>query len=85
MLFLPYNLPVLIFLTALFFLFVFADFLINLLKYNRLIKLLIKIAIEQLSYKHPIHIICVQETWIDSNSKTCMFELPNYQLISRGK
>ena len=44
-----------------------------------------KIAIEQLSYKHPVHIICVQETWIDSNCNTCMFELPNYQLISRGK
>ena len=44
-----------------------------------------KIAIEQLSYKHPVHTICVQETWIDSNCNTCMFELPNYQLISRGK
>ena len=44
-----------------------------------------KIAIEQLSYKLPVHIICVQETWIDSNCNTCMFELPNYQLISRGK
>ena len=44
-----------------------------------------KIAIKQLSYKHPVHIICVQETWIDSNCNTCMFELPNYQLISRGK
>ena len=38
-----------------------------------------KIAIEQLSYKHPVHIICVQETWIDSNCNTCIFELPNYQ------
>ena len=36
-----------------------------------------KIAIEQLiCYKHPVHIICVQETWIDSNCNTCMFELP---------
>ena len=40
-----------------------------------------KIAIEQLSYKHPVHIICVQEIWIESNCNTCMFELPNYQLM----
>ena len=32
-----------------------------------------------------INIICIQETWVDSTTDTCVFELPNYQLITKGK
>ena len=44
-----------------------------------------KIALDQLNSKQPINIICIQETWVDSTTDTCVFELPNYQLITKGK
>ena len=44
-----------------------------------------KIALDQLNSKQPINIICIQETWVDSTTDTCVFKLPNYQLITKGK
>ena len=44
-----------------------------------------KIALDQLNSKQPINIICIQETWVDSTTDTCVFELPNYQLITKKK
>ena len=32
-----------------------------------------------------IDLICLQETWLSSESSTLLYDLPNYQLISRGK
>ena len=44
-----------------------------------------QIAIEQLNRNNQISVICIQETWLYSDSPTSLFDLPNYQLISRGK
>ena len=44
-----------------------------------------QIAIEQLNRNNQISVICIQETWLSSESPTSLFDLPNYQLISRGK
>ena len=44
-----------------------------------------QIAIEQLNRNNQITVICIQETWLSSESPTSLFDLPNYQLISRGK
>ena len=44
-----------------------------------------QIAIEQLNRNNQISVICIQETWLSSESPTSSFDLPNYQLISRGK
>ena len=38
-----------------------------------------KIALDQLNNKRSINIICIQETWVDSTTDTCVFKLPNYQ------
>ena len=43
-----------------------------------------QIAIEQLNRNNQISVICIQETWLSSESPTSLFDLPNYQLISRG-
>ena len=43
-----------------------------------------QIAIEQLNRNKQISVICIQETWLSSESPTFLFDLPNYQLISRG-
>ena len=42
-------------------------------------------AIEQLNKTNAISVICLQETWLSSESSTLLYDLPNYQLISRGK
>ena len=44
-----------------------------------------KIALDQLNNKQPINIICIQETWVDSTTDNCVFELQNYQLITKVK
>ena len=42
-------------------------------------------AIVQINEKHPISIICVQESWLHSNSSLDIFELRGYNMISKGK
>ena len=44
-----------------------------------------QIAIEQLNRNNRISAICIQKTWLSSESPTSLFDLPNYQLISRSK
>ena len=44
-----------------------------------------RIAIDQINEKHPISIICVQESWLHSNSNLDIFELRDYTMISKGK
>ena len=44
-----------------------------------------QIAIEQLNRNNQISVICIQETWLSSESPTSLFDLPNYQLILRSK
>ena len=44
-----------------------------------------EVAIEQRNKTNAIAVICLQETWLSSESSTLLYDLPNYQLISRGK
>ena len=44
-----------------------------------------QIAIEPLNRNNQISVICLQETWLSSESPTSLFDLLNYRLISRGK
>ena len=44
-----------------------------------------RIAIDQINEKHPISIICVQESLLHSNSNLDIFELRDYTKISKGK
>ena len=44
-----------------------------------------QVVIEQLNTNNAISVICLQETWLSSESSTSLYDLPNYQLISRGK
>ena len=44
-----------------------------------------QIVIEQLNTNNAVSVICLQETWLSSESSTSLYDLPNYQLISRGK
>ena len=41
--------------------------------------------LEQLNTNNAVSVICLQETWLSSESSTSLYDLPNYQLISRGK
>ena len=43
-----------------------------------------RIAIDQINEKHPISIICVHESWLHSNSNLDIFELRDYNMISKG-
>ena len=43
------------------------------------------IALHEINKKHHVSIICIQESWLSSECCTKMFELPDYQLISKGK
>ena len=43
-----------------------------------------QIAINEISKKHHVSIICIQESWLSSECCTKMFELPDYQLIAKG-
>ena len=50
-------------------------------KFNEL-----QIYLEKYSSEHAlISAICLQETWLSSESDTSLLQLENYQLISRGK
>ena len=44
-----------------------------------------QIAIKAINKKHQISIICIQESWLSSECSTQLLELPEYQLISKGK
>ena len=41
-----------------------------------------KIALDQLNNKQPINIICIQETWVDSTTDTCVFEIMKLKEIT---
>ena len=43
------------------------------------------VVIEKLNKTNATSVICLQETWLSSESSTSLYDLPNYQLISRGK
>ena len=34
---------------------------------------------------HKISIICIQESWLSSDSDSSLFNIPNYQLVAKGK
>ena len=42
-----------------------------------------QVVIEQLNTNNAVSVICLQETWLSSESPTSLYDLPNYQ-ISRG-
>ena len=45
------------------------------------------IVIEQLYTNNAVSVICLKETWLSfesPTSPTSLYDLPNYQLISRG-
>ena len=44
-----------------------------------------QVVIEQLNTNNAASVICLHETWLSSESSTSLYDLPNYQLISRGK
>ena len=39
----------------------------------------------EINKKCHVSIVCIQESWLSSECCTKMFELPDYQLISKGK
>ena len=44
-----------------------------------------QIAMNEINKKHHVSIICIQESWLSSECCTTLFELPDYQLIAKGK
>ena len=44
------------------------------------------IAINEINKKkqHKISIICIQESWLSSDSDSSLFNIPNYQLVAKG-
>ena len=44
-----------------------------------------QIAMNEINNKCHVSIVCIQESWLSSECSTKMFELPDYQLISKGK
>ena len=44
-----------------------------------------QIAIDEINSKQEISIISIQESWRSSECNVQMFELPSYQLVSKGK
>ena len=44
-----------------------------------------QIAINQINNIHEVSIICIQESWLSSDSDTSLFDIPNYQLVAKGK
>ena len=44
-----------------------------------------QIAMNEINKKCHVSIVCIQESWLSSECCTKMFELPDYQLISKGK
>ena len=44
-----------------------------------------RIAIDQINEKHPNSVICVQESWLHSNSNLDIFQLRDYNMISKPK
>ena len=44
-----------------------------------------QIAMNCINNKCHVSIVCIQESWLSSECSTKMFELPDYQVISKGK
>ena len=44
-----------------------------------------QITMNEINKKCHVSIVCIQESWLSSECCTKMFELPDYQLISKGK
>ena len=44
-----------------------------------------QVAMNEINKKHHVSIICIQESWLSSECCTTLFELPDYQLIAKGK
>ena len=44
-----------------------------------------QIAINEINNKHEVSIICIQESWLSSDCDTSLFNIPNYQLVAKGK
>ena len=44
-----------------------------------------QIAMTEINKKCHVSIVCIQESWLSSECCTKMFELPDYQLIFKGK
>ena len=44
-----------------------------------------QVAINAINKKQQISVICIQESWLSSECSTKLFELSEYQLISKGK
>ena len=40
-----------------------------------------QVAIDQLNKTNAISVICLQETWLSSESSTLLYDLPNYQYL----
>ena len=45
----------------------------------------LKVLINQINNQHKLSAICLQETWLSSESDTSLFEIQGYNLISAGK
>ena len=44
-----------------------------------------QIVINEINNKHEVSIICIQESWLSSDCDTSLFDIPNYQLVAKGK
>ena len=49
-------------------------------KYNEF-----QILVENINNISPLSVICLQESWLDCNCDTSLFELPGYKLTNQGK
>ena len=45
----------------------------------------LKITIEQINQVHTISVICIQESWLQNESNINLYQLDNYNLISKSK
>ena len=45
----------------------------------------LKITIEQINQVHTISVICIQESWLENESNNNLYQLDNYNLISKSK
>ena len=45
----------------------------------------LKITIVQINQVHTISVICIQESWVENESNINLYQLDNYNLISRSK
>ena len=44
----------------------------------------LKITIDQWNEIHTVSVICIQESWLDCNANIDLYQLNNYNLISKG-